>query len=379
MRIFGYIKPNRTIVLSTLLLSILETQSGILSFAADAQVSSPQMEMPSDKERNFYEVLDDLMGDFEYDLKNGNVVGLRDLSIRNIALSENIPQSFKAHLELLLTEKILKNSKTKMIQCLPRKSRKTILNGDQVVVTSPDTNPVELSRIAKQSGIMSFMDAAFTYEPSGMVLSMHISDPESGSILWSRSYNSETSRTSAHRRGVDFSQVDEARAQTEYTPTIQYRAVIYYLNEPNVSERTGCLGFGFRMMERYDNRKKEVGFEMNYLMKASSIVGGAPAAVTADLFSGINITLLFVHTWNLIGSEENFNHMRGGIVTAIGGTYASGFLGALARGGYEWRLGKHSAVTGLLGYRPSGTKFLAQAAAGTVSGLEFGVGISYLF
>jgi hypothetical protein len=45
--------------------------------------------------RNFYEVLNDLVSDFEVDVKNGDVQGLKNMAIRNIATSENIPPSFK--------------------------------------------------------------------------------------------------------------------------------------------------------------------------------------------------------------------------------------------------------------------------------------------
>ncbi len=328
--------------------------------------------------RNFYDVLEDVMGDFEYDIKNGNVSGLKDVSIRNIATSENIPPSFKTHLDLLVTERIMRNSRARVIQCLPCRSKKTSMNGDQVVITSAETNPVELARIAKMSGIANFMDLAFSYQPNGMVLSMFISEPESGAIVWSRSYNSETSRASAFRRGVDFSQGDDARKLTEYTPTVQYRGTLYYMFEPNIGRTTGCLVAGFRMVERYDNRKKEVGFEINYSMDSSSIVGGN-AAGTPNLYSGLNANLLFVHAWNLIGDEENFNKPRGSYYIGIGGTYSSGFLGALIRNGYEWRLGKHYSVSGNLGFRPSSTAYNGAAELGKVSGLEFGIGISMFF
>ena len=350
----------------------------IFVHAADA---TPQ----SGGERNFYEVLEDVLGDFEFDLKNGNVHGLKDVAIRNIAVSENVPPSFKSHLELLITERILKSSKARIIQCLPCRAKKTSLNGDQVVITSPDTNPVELSRIAKMSNIQNFLDVAFSYQPNGMVLSMFITEPESGSIVWSRSYNSETSRASAFRRGVDYSQVDDARRATEYTPAVQYRVGITYMFEPNVSGTTGCLGLSFRMVERYDNRKKEVGFTFDYLKDASTIVGTATttaasaAAARANLYSGINLTLQFVHGWNLIGDEENFNKVRGSAFVGVGGTYASGFLGALIRTSYEWRLGKHYSVSTTIGYRPSSTAMIPGTAATSVSGVEFGLGINMLF
>ncbi len=329
-------------------------------------------------ERNFYDVLEDILGDFEYDLKNGNVQGLRDLAIRNLATSENIPPSFKSHLELVITERILKNTKTRVVQCLPCRSKRTTMNGDQVVITSPETNPAELSRIAKMSGISHFMDVAFSYQPSGMVLSMTITEPDTGGIVWSRSYNSETSRAAAFRRGVDYTQVDEARRAAEYKPTIQYRVTAFYMFEPNVGTSTGCLGLGFRGMERYDNRRKEVGFELDYFRDASSFTSDSPAG-TVNLYSGINLTMLFMHAWNFIGAEENYNTVRGSFFAGIGGTYSSGFLGGLIRTGYEWRLAKHWAVNANLGYRPKSTAFLNATPAGAVSGIEFGLGINLLF
>jgi hypothetical protein len=332
------------------------------------------------KERNFYEVLEDVMGDFEYDLKNGTVTGLKDLAIRNVATSENVPASFKSHLELLITEKILKTTKTRVIQCLQCRARHSTLSGDQVVISSPDSNPAELSRIAKLAGIANFMDVAFSYQPNGMVLSLFITEPETGSVLWSRSYNSESSRAAAFRRGVDYSQTDDARKQTEYAPTIQYRATLYYLFEPNVGTQTGCLGFGYRMVERYDNRKKEVGFELNYLLDSSKIAGtSASSASTQNLYSGFNLTFQFLHVWNLIGEEENYNKPRGAIFAGVGGTYTSGYLGGLIRGGYEWRLAKHYAVSALLGYRPKATAFLNGSVNGAVTGVEYGIGISGMF
>jgi hypothetical protein len=344
--------------------------------ARHARAADPQ------PERNFYDVLEDVMGDFEYDLKNGNVTGLQSLSIRNIALSENVPASFKNHIELLLTERILRNTKTKVLQCLPCRARRTTLNGDQVMITSPETNPAELTRIARELGIEHFMDVAFSYQPSGMVMSLTITEPETGSIVWSRSYNSETSRAAAFRRGVDYTQTDDARKSNEYTPTIQYRGTVFYLFEPNMNGTSGCLGVAFGMVERYDNRKKEVGFELDYLKDATTLVGpSASGSAANNIYSGFNLTLLFKHAWNFIGEEENFNKPRGSLAAAVGGTYGSGYLAGLIRASWEWRLGKHFAVQADLGYRPPATAYIGTAATSgqSVSGPEFGLGISLLY
>lgn len=332
--------------------------------------------------RNFYEVLGDLLSDFEYDLKNGSVSGLKDLAIRNIALSENVPASFRNHLELVVTEKILATTKTRLVQCLPCRARKATLNQDQILVTSAEVNPNELARIAKSQGIENFMDLAFSYQANGMVLSMTTSDAITGTVVWSRSYNSEGSRASAYRRGVDFSQMEASVKQNEYIPTIQYRATVYYLNEPDAGERSSCLAVGFRMVERYDNRRKEVGFEMNYLTDVRTLSGSPVTATATDsggrIYSNFNLTLLFVHAWNLIGMEENYNQVRGTIFTAIGGTYATGYLGGVFRGGYEWRLAKHWAVNANLGYRPKATTLISGTEQ-SITGIEYGVGISALF
>jgi hypothetical protein len=153
--------------------------------------------------RNFYQVLDDVLGDFEYDLKNGSVQGLKELAIRNVAVSENVPPSFKSHLELLVTEKIIKTTRNRVLQCLECRAKKTMLNGDQVVITSPETNGSELARIAKQNGISHFMDIAFSYQATGMVLSLYVTDADTDAVIWTRTYNSETSRAAAARQGID--------------------------------------------------------------------------------------------------------------------------------------------------------------------------------
>lgn len=349
------------------------------SFAEDENQNSEnkiENKDNSDKKfRDFYSVLEDVIADFEYDLKNSQVQGLKNLSIRNIALSENVPQSFKNHIELLISEKIIKHTKTQIIECNPCRSKKATISGDNLIIQSPDQDPSQLARIARRIGVSNFMDIAFSYQPSGIILSLYTTDAESNAIVWSRTYNSETSRAEAFRRGVDYSQIDDSRKSGEYEPSTLYKPTIYYLFERTTNGYSGNLGLGFRMVERYDNRKKEVGFEVDYLLGG---LGGGNTADPGNIYSSFNITLLFVHAWNLIGNLENFHKVRGSIFVAIGGTFASGYLGGLIRGGYEWRLGKHWAISGNLGFRPSASVFLNNTSIGTISGLEFGVGVSAL-
>lgn len=331
--------------------------------------------------RNFYQVLDEVLSDFEYDLKAGQVVGLKDLAIRNVMTSENVPPSFKSHLELLVTERILKTTKARIVHCVACRSRKTTLSGESMTISSAENNVPELQRIAKMNGIQNFMDVAFAYQPSGMILSFQISDVDTGTTLWSRNYNSQSTRASAQRRGVDYQDLEDAKTKMEYQPTIQMKPTLYFVMAPKAgSGYATALALGYRMMERYDNRQKEVGFEMNYYMDIAKLTG-QPSATTdqTNLYTGFNLTLQFVHAWSLFGSEENYNKARGLVFGSIGGTYASGFLGGLIRGGYEWRLAKHWSVTSFLGYRPQSTLVISNTLTAPLSGVEGGIGVGFIF
>jgi hypothetical protein len=159
-------------------------------------------------------------------------------------------------------------------------------------------------------------------------------------------------------------------------PVVQYRVSLLYLAEPNIGGQTGCLGAAFRAMERYDDRKKEVGFELDYLKDSSTFVN---STASPNIYNTFNLTMLFLHSWTAIGQEENYNHPRTSFTVGVGGTYSDGYLGGLARAEYEWRLGRHYAITPQLGYRFKSTPFISNQALTPVSGVEYGVGISFLF
>jgi hypothetical protein len=334
------------------------------------------------KERNFYQVLQDLLSDFEFDLKGGKVSGIRDLAVRNIVMSENVPPSFKNHLELVVAEKVLAATKTRMVQCLPCRSRRAVLGNDQVRIVTPENNPQELARIAKMNGIQNFMDVAFSYQNTSMMLSLTVNDAETGSVLWSRSYDSETSRTSSARKGVDPESIERTLRENEYVPTKQWRVGLAYFNIPDVTERSSCLSLGGRFVERYDQKRKEVGLDLSTFIDTAGFSGETKATTATDngtrIASSLNLTMLFMHAWNFFGSEENYNRMRGTAFIGVGGTYAPSFLGGLIRTGYEWRLAKHWAVNLNVGYRPTATTKM-NGTSTTVSGVEFGFGVSALF
>jgi hypothetical protein len=120
-----------------------------------------------------------------------------------------------------------------------------------------------------------------------------------------------------------------------------------------------------------------VGFELDYLKDSSTLVSSASSA--SNLYGGLNLTMLFVHSWNFIGGEENFNLIRGNFMVSIGGTYASGYIAGLVRLAYEWRLAKHWGFSAIGGYSPPATAFIGGKDSGSITGAELGLGVSYLF
>jgi hypothetical protein len=257
-------------------------------------------------------------------------------------------------------------------QCLACKGRRITRSGGALSITSPLTDPAERARVARESRIKTFLDVSLTAMQRSMSLAVAVTDAESGRAVWARTYSSEDERVSPDATAEGVKRV------MQYRPSVQYRATLYSMFQPDVSGSVFCLGAGFRMVERYDNRTKEIGFELDFFKETATLTGASTQPTS--LYGGINLTLLILHAWNFIGDVEDPNKPRFGVVAGIGGTFASNFLGMLGRAGVEARLGKHTALSLTLGYRPASQLLLAQSSTLTpVAGIETGAGLSYLF
>ena len=57
--------------------------------------------------RRFHEVLNELLNEFGYDLKLGQIKGLKNISLRKMDLSTTLPRSYKHYLEMLIKINLL--------------------------------------------------------------------------------------------------------------------------------------------------------------------------------------------------------------------------------------------------------------------------------
>ena len=316
--------------------------------------------------RLFHEVLEELLAEFAYDVKAGQLAGLKNLSIRKVTVSESLPRSYQSYVELLVSEKIKANSKVKLISCLPCKTKNTRIVDDKLMISSPTTNAEDMNRTAQQLSIDNFMDVVLVYHSTHMVLAFQVFDTSSKELNWTHTYNSETIKSRYQRLAVDFSQIEKARGSEEYVPEFRYLIGFGAGSIPNVSSgarEKSILTLQLRGTEKFDNRRSEFGLLATFNIATSSLASeypsegtttedGAPATDSSAVSkptpfkSSIGLFALFAH--NFLGNLESYNDVRQGINGAIGLHLASGYLAPALRVGWDVYLGRRFSVNSSL-------------------------------
>lgn len=331
--------------------TLLHAQARAAENAANATLPANSI-APKKADRNFFKLLEEIFTDFENDLKANQKVDPKErkipfdaeIEIRNIEISENVPPSFKKQLELLLVERLTRFGETKV----KRYSTKT-----------------------------QKLDAYFILHTNAMALSLALRDSEKETLLWSESYDSETTRAARGRRDL----TDEERDRDWYFEHFERKTVLHpKLLTVFTSSSDGfssALTASFRWAEQYDYGRKETGIEAGFGMGVLSLSGGSNASATTDATTANHVTLLFVQYWNFLGpGEDNLHGVRSGIFAAAGAdimlSYGSTLL---VRGGYEWRWTKFWTLSAHLGYHPPATIVTEAGAERNFSAFEFGIGV----
>lgn len=325
----------------------------------------------SDGVRRFHEVLDELLAEFGYDVKTGQISGLKNLSIRKVSVSDAIPSTYEKYLELLIQERIRENSKIRMISCIPCQSKTSRLIDGKIVVTSPSSNLSELQNVASRLGISNFMDIVLVYHSTHMVLAFQIFRPETNDLVWSRSYNSETIRSRFQKLAIDYAQVEKSRPGEDYQPEYRIMAGIGGGGLPNLSgdqRDQRILSFHLRSTEKFNNRKTEFGMLLSSYMTVASLIQeypkeeGTGLSETSTTTGGnssqsdfiepakpvpysfaLGFYGIFAH--NFLNSLESYNTLRHGLHAAVGLFMTTGYLTPSLRAGWDIYLGRNFAVS----------------------------------
>ncbi len=316
--------------------------------------------------RRFHAVLDELLAEFGYDVKAGQIKGLSNIAVRKVKVSSAIPRTYEEYIETLIVERIRENSQVRILDCIPCKTRTSSLIDGKLMITSPATNMAKLDSAATTMGIENFMDVILVYHTSHMVLAVNVFNSQSKEMVWARSYNSETLKTRFQKLAVDYSQVEPKRLSEEYTPEYRLMVGLGGASVPNLSGRpadSAMLNLQIRSTEKFNNRHNEVGLMFSFLQAASSVVSSAPAesgsTSTSSTTSSTTTTSstpvpkafktavgLYAHfSYLFVGQVESYNEMRTGVGLDLGTLIASGYLAPAARGGFDFFLGRRFSMS----------------------------------
>lgn len=310
--------------------------------------------------RQFHDVLNDLLSEFAYDVKRGQVNGLKNLSIRRIDISDTLPRTYEQYVELLVSEKIRENSKIKLINCIPCKSKTSTMVEGKLMITSPLTNLQRMDEAASQLGIENFMDVVLVYHTTHMVLAFNVFNTQTKELTWARTYNSETLRSNYQRMAVDYKQVEKGRNSDTYVPDYKILLGLGGSQLPNVAggaRDKSFLGLHMRTVEKFDNRRLDFGLSVSIWTKTADLLKAYPSegssSQTQTSYTGQSRPLpyknaLGVHALlarNFVGSIEIYDRVRHGMHLGIGGIVSKGYLAPSVKFGWDVYLGRRFVAT----------------------------------
>jgi hypothetical protein len=329
------------------------------SYKSQSQ-SQNSMPAPSSEVRQFHDVLNDLLSEFAYDVKQGQVNGLKNLAIRRIDISDTLPRTYEQYVELLVSEKIRENSKIKLLNCIPCKTKTSTMVDGKLMITSPLTNLQRMDEAAGQLSIENFMDVVLVYHTTHMVLAFNVFNTQTKELAWARTYNSETLRSNYQRMAVDYKQVEKGRDSDTYVPDYKILVGLGGSQLPNVAGDTrdkSFLGLHMRTLEKFDNRRLDFGLAVSVWTNTADLLKTYPSegtsAGTDTPYSGESRPLpykylLGVHALlarNFVGSIEIYDRVRHGVHLGVGGVVSKGYLAPSLKAGWDVYLGRRFVAT----------------------------------
>jgi hypothetical protein len=345
--------------------------------------------------RLFHEVLDELLVEFGYDVKMKQLGGLKNLSVRRVVVSDSLPRSYNIYVESLIEERIRENSRIRLVNCLPCKTKTSRLVNSSLQITSPLTNVAEMNRAAEELAIDNFMDVTFVYHTTHMVLAFQIFDTQTKELVWARTYNSETIKSRYQRLAIDYSQVQQSRDSDEYQPDFRYTAGMGAASVPNLSDNPddkSMIALQFRGTEKFNNRASEFGLMLSVYSATSAFLSDYPAqgepttdeaAAEEEEFeldpftTALAINAIYGH--NFIRSIESYNEVRHGIHGGLGAFLASGYFAGMGRVGWDVFFGKRFVMSTSLLYLASSSVLVKDETIETKGGVGGELVLSYNF
>jgi hypothetical protein len=294
--------------------------------------------------RRFHEVLDELLAEFGYDVKMGQIQALKNVALRKVDVSDALPDTYRKYTEVLVAERIRENSTVRIINCTPCSTKTSKLVEGKLLITSPATNAAMLKTVADQLGIENFMDVVLVYHTTHMVLAFEVFNVATNEMVWARTYNSETIKSRYQKLAIDYRQVEKSRPGEDYSPEYRILSGLGGASIPNVggdsSDKT-MLNLQVRATEKFDNRRSEFGLllsvfkSLNSVLKKYPTTGTDTTAATGETEAtgalkpkpfGTGVILAGIYSHNFLGAVESYNEVRQGLHVGLGFFAAAGYL-----------------------------------------------------
>ena len=312
----------------------------------------------SHTEREFNEVLDDILDEFGYDLKTNQVALSANLALRKINLSENIPTSYEKYMETIVSERIRQFSQTKVVHCPTCRVKQSIVKNGRVTVIMPINNKRALDELSREYGIEAWLDVGLIYQETSLIVAFNLFDAKTKELLWSKVYNSE-SLYQRFPQGVPEPEADRGKAEAEQQKEKSNYVVglaIGWALVPNVNGRSGMIAASLRFAEAFNKLRSEVGVQFIPIVATSSVLPRGKTEDDVDLEESNKVTrneekevvksfdyglgVFGSYHHNFKTSEEARDSIRFGPNLSAGFIVASGYLSFTGLAGINVRMGR---------------------------------------
>lgn len=153
------------------------------------------------------EILDDLMAD----MRLLRLEQISPLAIRGVGLTPNLAGNFGLWTENELISRINRLTSVSLRYCVSCQSLKTSVENGEWVLKLGWVKQEDMYQEAQKLGVMAFMDLFVSYIPGANMVSLSakIYRADSGAILWSQTYMSDSSTAAILRTGDRIQTRDE--------------------------------------------------------------------------------------------------------------------------------------------------------------------------
>lgn len=355
--------------------------------------------------RQFHQVLEDLLIEFGYDIKTGQLKGMNNLSVRRVTVSDAIPSSYKKFLSLLVAERIKKNAAIRVVQCITCQVKNSTLLDGKMIITSPVTDLSVLQTMAERLGIEFFIDVMLVYHTTHMVIGFEVFKASNQELVWAKSYNSESVKSRYQKLAIDYSQIASSRASDEYEPEYRFMFGFGGGGIPNVAGEqldSTMLALQFRGTEKFDRRRAEFGMIFSVYLTVASVLSEYPVqegtgdasteeveeedtvssdfiipAEPAPFTAAVGLFGLYGH--NFLPTVESYDDIRHGVHFGLGAMLASGYIAPALKVGWDVFFGKSYTFTLTANYMAPAKIYLGGETIDTAGGAGAVGVLSYNF